>query len=127
MRGDDAPTFREAHPHLALASADDARSGGAFELERNAAEVFAEGDDFEAYGLACQVDRRAALAEGFDLVDAVEIFTGTEADSVRRRPEHAREGFDVVGDERFFIERIELCKFGDDGGVVDLHKTECRA
>ncbi len=78
--GDDAPADVEADPDLALAAADGAVGGVAFEFERDRAEVGAEGDDLEADLAAGEVCGGARFAEGFDLGGAVEVFAGAEAD-----------------------------------------------
>lgn len=127
MRRDDAPAFRQTNPDLTLSAAEDACGGIAFELQGDAAEVFAEGDDFEAAHAAGEIGSRAGLTEGFDFIDAIKIFTCAEADSVRRRPEHRGQGFDIVVDERGFIEWVELAEFCDRCGVVDLHGDSSKA
>ncbi len=80
MGGDDAPALRESDPDLTLTAAGDAVRGVAFELEGDAAEVGAEGDDFKTDLAACEVGGGAGLAEGFDFGGAVEVFAGAETD-----------------------------------------------
>jgi hypothetical protein len=45
---------------------------------------------------AVTIRHPSAFAKGFNLVDAVEILRNSEAHGVRRSPEHAGKGLDVI-------------------------------
>ena len=74
MSSYDTPTFSQSDPYLALAATDCFGFGvwwDPFELERDTAVIFAEGDDVDAGYFAGEALRRARFAEGLDLGDAI--------------------------------------------------------
>jgi len=83
--------------------------------------VFAEGDDVEARDGAGKTLGGTGFAEGFDLVDAVEIFGHAEAHDLGRGPEHVGEGVDIVVDQSRFVHGVEGGEFGYGRGIVDGH------
>src|SRR5271165_1008619 len=123
MRGDDAPTLGESHPYLALPPGNYFFVYCALEFQRDAAEIAAERDDVEAFYGARQIRRRAALAEGFDLIDAVQIFRHAKAHRMRRRPEHLGQRLRIVVQERGFVFRIKRVEFRDGFRIVDGHRV----
>lgn len=68
-----------------------------------------------------QIGGRAALAERFNFIDAVEILADAETQGVRRGPEHARESVHIIGDESGFVSRVKRLEFSNGLGIVDLH------
>src|SRR5580692_6327125 len=82
--GYDAPTFRQAHPYLAPAPLTDFAVDGALKFESDAPIVFPERNDIEPPDGARQVGGRAPFAEGFDLLDPIQIFACAKAHGVRR-------------------------------------------
>src|SRR5947208_1963355 len=116
MRGDDAPTLGKAHPALALSP----DAAVAQELGVGGGEVVAVGGDDRLAQLACQVERRAAGAEGGDRGVAVGILTEAVAQRQRRAPEQGVEHGDVVADQRRFVAPEGGLDLGDDLLLVDL-------
>ena len=126
MSRNNAPAFGKAHPHLTLSSRDRAPIHGAFEFERDAAEVAPESDDIESPNRPREVHGRASFAKGFDLFDAVKIFRHAEAHRMRRSPEHSHQRLGIVSDQSSFVAGIEACEFGDNFRVVDSHGRDKR-
>jgi hypothetical protein len=122
--GYDAPTFRQAHPYLAPAPLTDFAVDGALKFESDAPIVFPERNDIEPPDGARQVGGRAPFAEGFDLLDPIQIFACAKAHGVRRGPKHLRESVNVVRDERLLVFRIERLEFGYRFGIVDAQGLE---
>src|ERR1700730_15566310 len=61
MCGGDPPALEQAHPHLALASGNGPAIDGALELQGDAAEVAAKGDDVQEPHGALEIHRRTAV------------------------------------------------------------------
>jgi len=120
MRGDDPPALEQAHPHLALASGNGAAIDGALELQGDAAEVAAKGDDVQAPHGALEIHRRTAGTERGDFVEATQVFRRSEAHIMRRSPEQPGERADIVADESGFILGIERLQLRNCFGVIDL-------
>src|ERR1700722_8532606 len=107
-----APSFSQTSPRLALAAVRDLARDITLEGYRDAGKVLAEGDDLEPCDGARQVSRRTAFAKRLDLFDSIERLGGPEPRDVGRGPEHIDQGIDVVGNEGLFVARIKLAQLG---------------
>src|SRR5579859_1516812 len=125
MCGNDSPSIGKTHPGLALSAARYSLGGISFKFNGNAGKIASEAHDFKPCDGAHQVVRRSRFAKGFQLFVAVQIFRHTEAHDLRRGPEHGYQGVNIICDERLFVARIELAKFGDYFGKVYFLRTDC--
>jgi hypothetical protein len=98
MRGGDPPTFIQPNPNQALSPAYNAGWRVPFEFQCNAAEVLTEAHDLQANHAARWIHRGPGLAEHFNLVHAVEIFTRAKPDRVGRCLEHPGQSLNVIVD-----------------------------
>src|SRR6187549_3075429 len=119
MPGHDAPAFRQAHPHLGLATG--AGGVGAPELGVGGGEVIAPGGD---HGIVQRAGRRAAhtpFAKGADHVDANEVLAHAVTQRMGGIPEEAVKRGEVVLAQRALVGVESLGHFGHRGRVVDDH------
>ena len=119
-----APSFSQTSPCLALPAARDLACDIALEGNRDTGKVLAEGDDLEPCDGARQVSRRTAFAKRLDLFDSIERLGGPKPRHVRGGPEYGDQGLDVVGDEGLFVARIEFAQLGYGVGVIDQHVAQ---
>src|ERR1700744_5451661 len=122
VRRNDTPSFRQAHPGLALASAHDGWRQAALKLQRYAAEIPAEAHDIQSRDGARKIRGGAALAESHKLFVAIEIFRGAETHDARIVPEEPDQSLHVVCHERLLVTEIERTQVGDNFRVIDRHR-----
>ena len=120
MRGNNAPSFGEANPRLALSPP----LRAALKLQRDAGKVFTEADDVQACHRSREICRRASFAEIVDFLISIKIFGRAEAHHARIVPKHFDQFFHIICDECMFVARIDLAQFGDDVRIVDGHVSK---
>lgn len=121
MRGDNAPAVVQPDPGLTLSPAANCSVCFPLKFNVNAAKVAAKGGYVNANDTPGKVGRRASGPKGYDLIDAVEIFSHAEPDCIRRCPEEPHQRGNVVGDEGVLVLWVESGQLGDRFGMVDKH------
>jgi hypothetical protein len=91
----------------------------ALKLQRNASKVTPEGHNVQPPDLSRQIHWGASLAEGNDLIDAVQILGQPHADGMRGTPEKVRECLYVISNQSRFVARIECSQLGDGVEIID--------
>lgn len=119
MCRDNAPSFGQPDPDLALPAADCARCRRSLKLQCNAGEVEAETHNVQPRDCARQIGRRPAFAKGCKFLRSVEILSDAESHHLRTRPEHCHQCVDIVRNERLFIPQIERSQFSYNLWFVD--------
>jgi len=124
MRENDAPSLRKTGPCLALPAARDLARDVPLEGYGDAAKVLTKRDDLDPRDRTRQVGWRAAFAKRLDLLNPVQRLAGAKTRHVRRGPEHADQGTDVVRNQGLLVARIEFAQLGYCRGVIDLHVAQ---
>ena len=79
MGEDNAPSFREANPCLALPAASEPALDSAFESYGDAGKIFAKGDDLKPRNRSCQIGGGTPFAKGLNFADAIQRLGGAKA------------------------------------------------
>src|SRR5688572_20633658 len=117
VRADHLPSFREAHPGLALPA--DLILAAYLVLEIHGGDVASQRQDLEPSSRLLGAGAEgSAHPMGVNLVEAVAVLGVREADRVGAVPERAVEDLDVLVDQRLLVALDPLPHLGDDLAAI---------